>query len=642
MLKGLRWPLAVLVLASVLLVLALATQPDKESESDPPPATTTPAPPSDTSTDPPPQPEPESDTQTTPLPTADMPLTPDNVLVEGLVGEIRKLNPLLAVYNPVDRDIVSLIFEGLTATNDYGEIIPDLAESWTLSADGLQYIFMLRDDVLWQDGMPFTADDVVFTMELMSDPQFPGPVALHEFWRTVEVDALDERTVRFRLTQPLASFVDQLRIGILPVHVLEGVVVSELGQHPFNLDPIGTGPYQIEALTASNGQIDGIQLRVAPVYRQRPEGADGYLLDRVVFRTYPTPQAALDAYRQGEVNSISFIAPDQQAVAGQIPGLSLYTAVEPHVGVLIYNWQREAIRFVRNPRVRLALAHAVDREGLVTAHLSGRAVVADSPLLPGSWAYESDTAWPVYDMALAQAAWDNANLVFDEVPPEAEATEGAGEPAGEPDTGAEEPAEGPAGEESPAEDEATSGEGEPSAEATEEPTPEPEALLRLALTILTLDDPALVALCDEVAASWEQLGLSVSVEAVDAEALQARLEDGDFDAALVELSFEPNADPDPFIFWHQGQYQTGQNYGGMDDQRISEALEFARRDATGIHRQIYYRRFQALFAERAPALVLYYPLYIYAADSRLAGVQLGFLSSPSDRFRHIQEWAFER
>jgi len=133
----------------------------------------------------------------------------------------------------------------------------------------------------------------------------------------------------------------------------------------------------------------------------------------------------------------------------------------------------------------------------------------------------------------------------------------------------------------------------------------------------------------------------VSVEAVSAGELRARLQDGDFDAALVEFSFEPNADPDPFVFWHQGQYGTGQNYGGMDDRRISEALENARRDPVGINRAAHYRRFQELFAERVPALVLYYPLYVYAADSRLQGVQLGFMSTASDRFRSLQAWRFE-
>ncbi len=159
--------------------------------------------------------------------------------------------------------------------------------------------------------------------------------------------------------------------------------------------------------------------------------------------------------------------------------------------------------------------------------------------------------------------------------------------------------------------------------------------------ILTRDDPALVAAVNDVAAGWSQLGFDVSVEAVSPAALRQRLEAGDFDAALVEFSFEPNADPDPFVFWHQGQYGSGQNYGGMDDRRISEALEAARRDPHGINRVVHYRHFQELFARRVPALVLYYPLYVYAADTRLQGVQLGFMSSASDRFRSIQNWYFE-
>jgi peptide/nickel transport system substrate-binding protein len=632
MLKGLRWPFVVLVLASGLLVLAWITRPEAAPSAESRAATVTPSPTLPLTPDVAPT---STIIQVSPTPAA-VPSTPtpENILVEALVGQIHKLNPLLATYNPVDRDITSLIFEGLTTTDDYGEIIPDLAKSWTVSPDGLEYIFVLRENVLWQDGVPFTADDVVFTVNTMGDPLFPGAASLHDFWRTIEVDALSEHLVRFRLTQPLASFPDQLRIGIIPAHVLKGMPIDGLGRHPFNLAPIGTGPYQIETLTASGGQIDGIQLRVAPVYRQRPEGADGYLLDRIVFRTYPTSEAALDAYRRGEVNSISLIPPELQAAAQQIPGLSLYTAVEPHVGVLIYNWQRDSVQFVRNPRVRLALAHAIDRAALVAKYLTGRAILANSPLLPGAWAYLPDVTWPAYDLAQARAQLETANLKSEEPTPgptESAPGEGGAE------TGGENQEQGtPA---STAETATPSGEETPSAEATGEPeaTPSPP---RLALTILTRDDPALVALANDVASGWEQLGFTMSVDPVDAATLQTRLEKGDFDAALVELSFEPNADPDPYVFWHQGQAGSGQNYGGMDDRRISETLEQARRDSNGLNRVALYRRFQELFAERVPALVLYYPLYTYAADARLQGVQLGFLSSPSDRFRHLKDWRF--
>lgn len=609
--RGLRLPFAALVLASALLIAALLA---RRNDGRALPATATPAP------SPSPTPGPLVVTPVAvPIESGGtLPAVPGNVLVEALVGRISRLNPLLATYNPVDRDITALIFEGLTTTNEYGEIVPDLAESWTVSPDGLDYFVTLRQDVQWQDGLPFTAEDVVFTFRLLGDPLFPGAEELRTFWRTVEVDALTETIVRFRLTQPLASFPDQLRMGIVPAHVLEGTPVQDLARHPFNLSPIGTGPYQFEALTASGGQIDGVQLRAAPVYRQRPEGQTGYRLDRLVFRTYDTVEAALAAFQAGEVHSIGTIPPEALDLARQVPGLSLYTTIAPRVGVLIYNWERSAVRFVRNPRVRLALAHAVDRAALVARHLAGRAVLADSPLLPTSWAYVPGSPWPAYDLAQAQALLQTASFLFEQPTPTPTPTVTP-----------------------------TPAEGEPTPEAemtaTPEATPEEdqEEPLRLSLTILTYDDPALLAAARDIAAAWGQLGFTVSVQGMSAAELRARLEVGDFDAALVEFSFEPNADPDPFVFWHQGQYQTGQNYGGMDDRRISEELEAARRDPYGINRLEHYRRFQQLFAERVPALVLYYPLIGYAADARLQGVQLGFLGDPSDRFHTLQDWYFE-
>jgi len=613
-------PIAIgLLTTAVIWAIFAASRPIALAQSD---GTSTPPPTSD-STPVPPQPG---------MPPAEETATPPQVLVEALVGEIRKLNPLLASYNPVDRDITALIFEGLTTTNAYGEIIPLLAESWRVSDDGLQYLVRVRDDVLWHDGVPFSAVDVVFTTQLLSAPDFPGPAELHEFWRTVEVDVLDERTVRFRLTQPLASFPDQLRIGIVPEHVLRGVSGETLAQHPFNLDPIGTGPYQFEALTASTGNLDGVQLRLAPVYRQRPDGAEGFALERIVFRTYPSAEAALEAFAANEVNSIGHIPPALLLDAQRVSNLSLYAAVAPQVGVLIYNWDRDSVSYVRNPRVRLALAHAVDRAALVARHLAGAAIVADSPLLPNSWAYDP-APWPAYDLARAQQLMETAGAVFEapaEAEPEAD-TEATDEPM-------------PDGETSPAEDTApgdgeAEGEGE-APESTPTPTETPPAPPERAMTILVPDDAALEALAGDLAAAWEQLGFSAGVDPVSPDEMKARLERGDFDMALVELSFEPYADPDPYVFWHQGQSEDGQNYGAMDDRRISEALENARREPHGVNRAYYYSRFQELFAQRVPALVLYYPLYIYGADSHLDGVELGFLSAPSDRFRTIRAWRF--
>ncbi|PJF41619.1 MAG: hypothetical protein D6737_11710, partial [Chloroflexi bacterium] len=127
---------------------------------------------------------------------------------EALIGSVRRLNPLFADLNPVDRDITSLIFEGLVRINEFGEPVPALAREWTISPDGREYVMVLRDDVLWHDGIPFSAADVTYTMAMLRSQDFPGSAELAAFWRTVETEQLGDHLIRFRLTQPLASFLD--------------------------------------------------------------------------------------------------------------------------------------------------------------------------------------------------------------------------------------------------------------------------------------------------------------------------------------------------------------------------------------------------------------------------------------------------
>lgn len=523
-------------------------------------------------------------------------------LHEALVGQINKLNPLFSASNPVDRDITSLIYEGLTTINQYGEVVPDLAEGWVVSADGLDYVFALRKDVLWQDGLPFTSADVAYTIRTLRSLDFPGDPALRDFWRTVEMTVIDDYTIRFRLVQPLASFPERLRQGIVPVHALEGASVAKLGQHPFNLSPIGTGPYQIETLFASNGQISGISLRVAPNYRLRPEGAAGYAIDRIVFRTYPTLEDAIAAYQRGEVNSLGSIPNLNVDEIRNLPGLGIYTSVAPAVGVIIYNWKRDEVAFFRDQRLRLALAYATTREQAVLKSLNGRAIPTDSPILPGSWAFNPEAHYPAPNFD--QAMQFMGAVSFDPTPTPAPAAQ----------------------------------EGEPPAETpTPAPTPVP---MRRNFKIMVVDDPGVAGVAFEIANQWAPLGFTVELDLVDYATLTSRLAAGDFDAALVEYSFEPKADPDQFVLWHSGQYQIGQNYGGMDDAYISSLLLQARTDPNGLHRKEYYDEFQQAFAARAPALVLYNPIFVYAVDSRLRGVQLDFISTPSDRFRTIQDWTF--
>ncbi|MCU0496283.1 MAG: ABC transporter substrate-binding protein [Anaerolineae bacterium] len=596
MLRGFRWQLFAFLAALVLLGGVWLTRPSPVEEVVyvPQPGQMITAP----STDPIPTDESQPaivQPLTTPITS---PLDP-TIYREGLIGSMQRLNPLYASLNPVDSDITALIFEGLTEINEYGEAIPNLAERWIVSQDALEYVVNLRRDVLWQDGLPFTAADVVFTMALLRSPEFTGEEALGAFWRTVEAEAIDDYTVRFRLTQPLGSFPEALRIGILPVHVLDGTSALHLATHPFNLAPIGTGPYQLEALRVDpNGRVIRVDLQASPVYRQRPDAQNRLAILRVQFSLFDQFDQALEALNQQTIDGLAARNFDERrallTLSTQNRSITIRNGIEPAVGMLIYNWGDENFRVFREPRVRLALQAGLNRETLIERNLPNLAIRADSPMLLNSWAYAENLPWLPYDLAQARNLLENARInITTQVDSE---------------------------------------------DVTPEVTPTGANTGLFSFSILTPDDPALIAIAQEMAAQWAQLNIGVTVDAVNAETYLARLTTHDFQAAIVELSKGGSADPDVYEFWHQGQFPDGKNYGGADDREISEILERARRDPNSLNRTQNYHLFQRQFAQRALAMPLYYPLYTYAVNGRVQNVQLGFIGAPRDRFLTIPAW----
>jgi len=152
----------------------------------------------------------------------------------------------------------------------------------------------------------------------------------------------------------------------------------------------------------------------------------------------------------------------------------------------------------------------------------------------------------------------------------------------------------------------------------------------------------MAGMAQEIVKAWDGIGLKAQIVITDNKSLKERLTAGNFDAALVELDLSPSTDPDPYSLWRQVPADGGLNFGGMNDRLTSEMLEQARSEVNGVHRTELYHQFQQIFCDRAVALLLYYPVYVYATDSRLAGVQLGFISDPSDRFRSIKNWRFQQ
>lgn len=504
------------------------------------------------------------------------------VYIEGLVGGIGRLNPLLDDNNPADQDVNRLLFNGLVRFDDRGNPVPDLAEAWGVSWTGLNYNITLREGLTWHDGAELTTADVAFTIELMRNPQMPIPADLRTLWDSVEVIVLDPRNMQIILPSPLASFIDYLSFGVLPVHLLGNLSPAELLNAPFNLQPVGSGPYRFGELVSEDGRVTGVTLTAWDnFYAGRP------FLDQVVFSYYESSEAAYAAYQRGEVMGVSYLSPQVLPQALQDQTLNVYSSRLPRLSLMLMNLGSTEVPFFSEQPVREAILLGINRQWIVDNYLGGQAFVADGPILPGSWAYNENLPRVGFDTEAALARLRDAGYTI--------------------------PASG---------GEVRSKDGIP-----------------LSFQLVHPDTPLHAQIAETIRTNLAELGIEVIPLAVPyAELLSDYLEPRSYQAALVDLNLSHYPDPDPYPFWHQAAISGGQNYSRWDDRRASEYLEEARVSIDRVERGRLYRNFQNHFANEVPAIPLYFPVYSYGVSAQVRGVSVGPLFQPSDRFATLYEW----
>ncbi len=503
------------------------------------------------------------------------------IYTEALIGSLQRLNPLIDANNQPDRDVDRLLFSGLVRFDARGVPQPDLAESYGYSKDGTIYNVSLRKDAVWHDGEPVTSDDVLFTIELMRSDSSYIPEDIRSFWQAVDVNNLSEDTLQFKLPEPFAPFLDYLTFGILPEHLLSGKSVDDLVDDSFNMQPVGSGPYRFDHLVVEEGQITGVALTAFDKFYRTPA-----FIEQVIFRYYPDAPAALDAYRNGDIQGIGQVTADILPDALSEQNLSVYTGRNPDLSMVLFNLKNPEAKFLQEPDVRKALMYGLNRQWIVDRQLQGQAIMANGPILPGTWAY--------YD-GLKTMSYDPNKAV--DLLKEAEYTV--------PASGGPREKEGDA----------------------------------MSIELLYPDDELHTAIAEAIQRDWSKLDVEVNLVALPYDTLiNTRLADRDYEAALVDLNLSRTPDPDPYPFWDQAQATGGQNYSQWDNRIASEYIEQARVTTDLADREKMYRNFQVVFQEDMPSLPLYYSVYSYAVDKEVQGVQMGPLFDSSDRFATITDW----
>lgn len=505
------------------------------------------------------------------------------IYTEALIGTLSRLNPLIDQNNHPDRDIDRLIFSSLIKFDAGGVPIPDLADAWGVSQDGKIYNLPIRPDALWHDGQPVTTDDVIFTIELLKSDASFFPQDVRDMWKKVQINKLSDKMIQFVLPEPFAPFLDYLTFGLLPKHLLSTTTPDQLAASPFNLAPVGTGPYRFEKLIIENGQIKGVELHAFDKYYAKKP-----YIEQVIFRYYPSSAASLDAYHQGQVLGINEITPDTLPQALADSRLSVYTSRLPELSMVVFNLNNPQVPFLQDTNLRRALMMALNRQMIVNKIMQGQAILADGPLFPNTWAYYENTEH------------------IDFVPEEAVSllkNNGYKIPAGSQNIRADKDGKS------------------------------------LEFTLLHPDDALHTAIAELIQKNWLTIGVKVTLEAVPYETLfNERLSPRKYQAALVDLNLARSPDPDPYPFWHQSEITGGQNYSQWDNRSASEYIEQARIIPDIAERTRLYRNFQVIFSKELPALPLYYPVYTYAVDQQVLGVQIPALFDPSDRFITIANW----
>ncbi len=299
-----------------------------------------------------------------------------------------KLNPLIAT-DSASGEIAGWVFDALLAYDKEGKIEPRMAKSYRF-VNETTLLFRLREDIVWSDGVPFTADDVVFTYRLITSPKVFTPYA-SEFRYVESVKALSPYEVEVTYKEPYFKALQTWLTAIVPKHILEkeeDIMTSRFNQHP-----IGTGPYTLKGFEISKD----IVLKANPTYfRHKPN------IDEIVYHFMPDPSTQFLMLRSHklDVGSLTPLQLERQIDKDFRSFYDVYEKISQSYTYLGFNLRNPKFQ---DPRVREALSLAIDRQELVDILFFGHGQICNGPFMPGTFAYNDKVKLPRQNIRKAKA-----------------------------------------------------------------------------------------------------------------------------------------------------------------------------------------------------------------------------------------------
>ena len=509
---------------------------------------------------------------------------PGGTYTEGVLGAFTNANPVYATNLP-DTTVSHLLFSGLLTYDSKNQLTGDLADSWTVDARGTTYTAHLRPGLKWHDGQPLTSADVLFTYQVIQNPDAHSP--LNASWQGITVAAPDAQTVTFTLPNVLASFPYSLTNGIIPKHLLGSTRMADMRSVAFNTtEPIGSGPFQWQAIELTGATTDKreehIALKAFPdYYLGKPK------LSSFVVRTFRSQGRLMGSFKHRELTAIAGLAqlPDNYKPDGDV---NVYN-IPLTAAVMAFFDTSQGL--TGDPAVRQALVSAADPAQIITK-LDYPTQTVRQPLLHGQLAYNPTYNQLPYNPTVANQLLDKAGW-----------TRGK--------------------------------DGIRAKNGTK---------LQLNLYYHAGSEYGKVA--HQLADFWKIIGVSTKFNAQNDTDFQGTISQAPssvshtYDVLLYGISI--GVDPDVYVYWDSSQIDLRSpsrlNFSAYSSGQADASLEAGRTRLDPLLRTVKYQPFLQAWQADAPALGLYQPRFLYLTHGTVYGLNETPINTDAQRFSNVYNW----
>lgn len=570
---------------------------------------------------------------------------------EGMVGQPRFINPIYLSSNDVDRSLVQLTFAGLMQyKND--KIVFDLAKSYHTDK-GEVWTVTLKDNITWQDGEPITAEDVVFTVNVLQDSDYKSPQRVN--WVGVDVSKVSSRKVKFKLSTAYPQFLENLTLKVIPKHVWKNIQAADFSLSSYNLKPIGSGPYQIKDIDQKGDYINSLTLTRNKNYHDQP------YLNKIKFKFYNSQEKLVEAAKNNKIDGFS------AGTSTDFKNFEKHTFSLPRYFAVFFNSDRSEL--LSNRKIRKALNYATNRKGLVD---QGEPIY--SPILPSVFGFEEPENKYEFDLAKAkellkaEGFTDKDNNGIREKTKEQEFQFQQRLEQGMENQSVKELQKCLVKEVNYKQENVTAYFGNKTKQAVtkfQEKYKEnvlqpydlqsgtgvvgqstrkklnevcferPKQSLKIKLTLVS--QPEMNQIAETLKQQWKKAGVELKINSVSLSDLKTNyIKNRDYESLLFGQSL--GMKPDFYSFWHSSQSKDpGLNLAKYESEEADKLLSKGRKTLDKKKRADLYEEFQEILLQDAPAVFLYNPKFNYNT-SEVSGINSTLIVNPAHRFNSVKDW----